>query len=920
MTDNGADPKQARGRTASYILLGALLFVGFFLLREVAWEGNKQLHTLMELLATFLAFMVGVLALVRFYTKKNNTFLFIGAAFIGTALLDGYHTIVTSTFFDTFFPSPSPSLIPWSWNASRTYLSIVMFLSWAAWRREMVLGEKGRFSEYAVYSVMGLLTIASFFFFAFVPLPRAYYPELLFGRPEEFVSATFFLMALIGYLRKGAWKTDALEHWVVLSLIVGFMGQAMFMSSSFRLFDTMFDLAHLLKKVSYVAVLNGLLISIYLTYKMVYRQQGELLKEVTDRQQAEALARSTSSRLSSLIENLHAGILVEDQSRHIAVINQTFCDLFGIPVEPAVLLGTDCSNAAEESKHLFVEPQAFVKRIDEILRKREIVTDELLYLVDGRIFERDYIPIFGGNKYEGHAWQYRNITERQQAEEALKESEEQLQLALMGADLGLWDWNIQTGEVRFNERWTEMLGYTLDELEPHYDTWAKLVHPDDMPRVLQLLNAHLEGKTPYYETELRLQTKSGDWKWILEKGKVFTLDKAGKPVRAVGTHLDITERHQAEEALQESEARILAIVDSVANGIIVINEEGIVENFNRGAEQIFGYTAEEVIGHNVNMLMPQPYHHEHDGYLNNFLKTGQKKIIGIGREVSGLRKDGSSFPMHLSVTEVALTNRTLFTGIVRDITESKQAKEALHQARDAAEDANRAKSEFLAKMSHELRTPLNSVIGFANVLAKNKGGHLGEQELVFIERITDNGRHLLDLINDILDLSKVEAGKLELLLSDVALDQLLNDTVAQLGGEVRGKKVKLATEIPKKIKSLQTDEAKLKQVLINLLGNALKFTEKGSITISVITDPETHRPERIEVRDTGIGIPADRLANIFEAFQQAETGTARQYGGTGLGLAISRSLCDLMGYQLNVSSTVGVGTTFSIILASSRDG
>ena len=920
MTDKGAKPIQARGRTASYILLGALLFVGFFLLREVAWEGSKQLHTLMELLATFLAFMVGVLALVRFYTKKNNTFLFIGAAFIGTALLDGYHTIVTSSFFDAFFPSPSPSLIPWSWNASRTYLSIGMFLSWAAWRREVVLGEKGRFSEYTVYSVMGLLTFASFFFFAFVPLPRAYYPELLFGRPEEFVAATFFLMALIGYLRKGTWKTDALEHWVVLSLIVGFMGQAMFMSSSFRLFDTMFDLAHLLKKVSYVAVLNGLLISIYLTYKMVYRQQGELLKEVTDRQQAEALARSTSSRLSSLIENLHAGILVEDGSRHIAVVNQPFCDLFGIPAEPAVLLGTDCSNAAEESKHMFIDPQAFVKRIDEILQKREIVIDELLYLVDGRIFERDYIPMFGEDRYEGHAWQYRDITERQQAEEALKESEEQLQLALMGADLGLWDWNIQTGDVRFNERWTEMLGYTLDELEPHYDTWAKMVHPDDMPQVLQLLNAHLEGKTPYYETELRLQTKSGEWRWILEMGKVFTLDKEGKPVRAVGTHLDITERHQAEEALQESEARILAVVDSVANGIIVINEEGIVENFNRGAEQIFGYTAEEVYGQNVNMLMPQPYHQEHDGYLNNFLKTGQKKIIGIGREVSGLRKDGSTFPMHLSVTEVPLTNRTLFTGIVRDITESQQAKEALRQARDAAEDANRAKSEFLAKMSHELRTPLNSVIGFANVLAKNKGGHLGEQELVFIERITDNGRHLLDLINDILDLSKVEAGKLELLLSDVALDQLLNDTVAQLGGEVRGKKVKLATEIPKKIKSFQADGAKLKQVLINLLGNALKFTEKGSITISVITNPETHRPERIEVRDTGIGIPADRLANIFEAFQQSESGTSRQYVGTGLGLAISRSLCDLMGYQLNVSSTVGVGTTFSIILASSRDG
>ncbi len=785
MTANGAKLTQAGRRTASYLLLGALLFVGFFFLREVPWEGNKQLHTLMELLATFLAIIVGVLALVRFYTGKNNTFLFIGAAFIGTALLDGYHTIVTSTFFDTLFPSPSPSLIPWSWNASRTYLSIVMLLSWAAWRREVVLGEKGRFSEYTVYSVMGLLTMASFFFFAFVPLPRAYYPELVFGRPEEFVSAAFFLAALIGYLHKGAWKTDAFEHWVVLSLIVGFLGQAMFMSSSFKLFDTMFDLAHLLKKVSYIAVLNGLLISIYLTYRRVYRQQRELLKEVADR----PLARSTSSRLSSLIENLHAGVLVEDGSRRIAVVNQHFLDLFGIPAEPAVLLGTDCSNTAEESKHLFIDPQAFVKRIDEILQKHEIVIGELLYLVDGRTFERDYIPIFSGNQYEGHAWQYR----------------------------------------------------------------------------------------------------------------------------------DITERHQAEEALQESAARIRAIVDTAASGIIVINQERIVENFNRGAEQIFGYMADEVIGQNVNMLMPQPYHHEHDGYIKNYLKTGKNKIIGIGREVSGLRKDGSTFPMHLSVSEVHLTNRTLFTGIVLDITETKKAEEELRQARDAAQEATQAKSEFLAKMSHELRTPLNSVIGFANVLAKNKGGHLGEKELTFIERISDNGRHLLDLINDILDLSKVEAGKLELQLSKVDLDQLLTDTVAQLEGQVRGKKVKLVTEIPKKVKAMQTDEAKLKQVLINLLGNALKFTEKGSVTVSLLTKPKTHLPERIEVKDTGIGIPENRLSSIFEAFQQAESGTSRQYGGTGLGLAISRSLCELMGYQLNVSSVVGAGTTFCIILAASRD-
>ncbi|MCH8327618.1 MAG: hypothetical protein IID15_03735, partial [Candidatus Marinimicrobia bacterium] len=263
MIDLSTNQSVTKRRMGTYVSLGMVLFVGFFMLRESAWVGNKQIHTLMELLATFLAAMVGALALVRYYSRKDNMFLFIGAAFVGTALLDGYHTVVTSTFFDHYFPSPAPSLIPWSWNASRTYLSIFMLLSWVAWRREDVRGEEGRVREFAVYTGMGISTLAFFIFFAFIPLPRAYYPEFIFGRPEEFISAAFFLMALIGYYRKGAWKTDVFEHWVVMSLVVGFMGQAMFMSSSFHLFDTMFDAAHLLKKVSYVAVLNGLLISIY---------------------------------------------------------------------------------------------------------------------------------------------------------------------------------------------------------------------------------------------------------------------------------------------------------------------------------------------------------------------------------------------------------------------------------------------------------------------------------------------------------------------------------------------------------------------------------------------------------------------------------------------------------------------------------
>ncbi|MDM8558913.1 MASE3 domain-containing protein [Candidatus Parabeggiatoa sp. HSG14] len=258
--------KIAQRKILTYIALFVFLFVGYLLLKDSSWQGTKQLHTIMEIMASTLAFVVGIMALVRFHSKKESTFLFIGTGFLGTGLLDAYHTIVTSTFFDMYFPSPPPSLIPWSWVASRLFLAILLWLSWLAWRREKRLGNAGIISERTVYWIVSLLTIACFFFFAFVPLPRAYYPELFFHRPEELIPALFFLLALIGYLNKGLWKTDNFEHWLILSLIVGFMGQVMFMSFSGHLFDMMFDGAHLLKKVSYICVLIGLLANMYVIF------------------------------------------------------------------------------------------------------------------------------------------------------------------------------------------------------------------------------------------------------------------------------------------------------------------------------------------------------------------------------------------------------------------------------------------------------------------------------------------------------------------------------------------------------------------------------------------------------------------------------------------------------------------------------
>jgi signal transduction histidine kinase/CheY-like chemotaxis protein len=252
----------------------------------------------------------------------------------------------------------------------------------------------------------------------------------------------------------------------------------------------------------------------------------------------------------------------------------------------------------------------------------------------------------------------------------------------------------------------------------------------------------------------------------------------------------------------------------------------------------------------------------------------------------------------------------------KDVTPRVRAEEALVIAKNDAEAANKAKSDFLANMSHELRTPLNSVIGFTNILPKNKDGAFSEKDVGFLTRVLTNGKHLLALINEVLDLAKVEAGRMELIIEEVDLAKLCVETVQQLEGQAKTKEglIVLRSEVPDVVATVKTDSAKLKQVIINLVGNALKFTEQGSVTVRLDLAPDQKTPVAISVVDTGIGIPADRLEAIFEAFQQADAGTSRKYGGTGLGLTLSRSICQLMGYDLIVESVLGKGSTFKIVM------
>lgn len=265
-----------RRQIRTYVAVAVVLVTLSIPVRSIEWVSSSELHTVMETLATLLALLVGVLALIRYYSRPAATFLFVGTAFLGTAALDGYHAVVTSVWAQGWLPSSLPSLSPWSWVASRIYLSVMLFLAWFFWRREEKSKQASVGSARWVYLAVGAAALASFVFFAFVPLPRAHYPELVFHRPQELVAAAFFLMALVGHLHKGRWRHSPFEHWLILALIVSFMAQAMFMSFSGQIFDAEFDAAHILKKASYICVLTGLLVSMFRMYRRVSMTSSEL--------------------------------------------------------------------------------------------------------------------------------------------------------------------------------------------------------------------------------------------------------------------------------------------------------------------------------------------------------------------------------------------------------------------------------------------------------------------------------------------------------------------------------------------------------------------------------------------------------------------------------------------------------------------
>ncbi|HEX8273136.1 MAG TPA: PAS domain S-box protein [Longimicrobiaceae bacterium] len=620
-----------------------------------------------------------------------------------------------------------------------------------------------------------------------------------------------------------------------------------------------------------------------------------LEEEIAERMRAEEELRAKSSELEAVFRALPD--LYFRMAPDGTILDYQAGNASGLLLGPEEFLGRRMQELLPEDA-----AREFQDGLDTVVRTGELVCVEYPLRVPRgrRDFEARFLPLAEDQVIAV----VRDVSEQKEAERALQESEQHFRrLIENSSDVAtvLDPRGVSTYQSPSVER---VFGYTAEEMlgTSAFDR----IHPEDAPAAAAVLRAIFTEPGTVKQVEFRYRHKDGSWRVVEALGRTLLPDSADAGVVINGR--DVTERRVAEEALRRSEERFRALIENASDLITILEPDGTIRYQSPAVEPLFGYTQDELVGENAFQ-----YVHPDDVVPTMERLAGVVAAPGTAQrtEFRWLHRDGEwriveAVGRTLSPTSAA-------AGLVvtsRDVTERRRAEAALQQAKEEAEQANRAKSEFLSRMSHELRTPMNSILGFAQVLARRG---LPEDQQRAVEHILKAGRHLLNLINEVLDIARIEANRQPLSLEAVDADAVVEEALALIRPVAAQRSVTLHARYDGCGRHVQADRQRLAQVLLNLLSNAVKYNRPGGSVEMVCRVEEGGERLRLEVRDTGPGIPAERMGELFVPF--ARLGAEQSdVEGTGLGLALSQRLTEAMGGRLAVESRVGEGSTFAVEL------
>src|SRR5258706_6240918 len=500
----------------------------------------------------------------------------------------------------------------------------------------------------------------------------------------------------------------------------------------------------------------------------------------------------------------------------------------------------------------------------------------------------------------------------------IESTRQRLELATKAAGLGIWEWNLSTDKLLWDSQMYKVYGTPRDKFDEKIQTFMNFVHHDDPQDLLKIAQAILR-KEEHYQTEYRIIRPDYSVRNIAAQG-VILYDSNNEPEKIIGIADDITPRKQAEQALQESETYARLLFDAAPDPVSVSDVDGTVIDVNNLFEQQHQVKREEIRGRNIYELgfYPSKDLDKRREYVAAMMEGGDSDLPPV--ELDFYTPTGEMHTLEMRAYPIEVGGKSLVLGTSRDVTVHTKAEETLRFANVEMEHALRIKDEFLASMSHELRTPLNAILGISESLEEQIIGALNEKQLKYLRTINESGHHLHELINDILDLSKVEAGRMELSIVDVQMEHLCQASIRMVKELAQKKGLNLSVSLDPTVKTIKGDERRLKQILVNLLSNAVKFTSSGQeIGLELQGYPEISEVT-LTVWDHGIGISPQDINRLFKPFVQLDSGLSREYAGTGLGLALVAQMVRLHGGNVAVESKIDKGSRFIVTLPWTQEG